>query len=223
MSVPSPVPTRILLDPETAPPGAEAEFNTDFSRHSVPYDEILSGGPPRDGILVQVGGEARAYPIQVLIWHKIVNDTLGGLPMLVSFCPLCNTAIAFERTFEGRVLDFGTTGRLRYSNLIMYDRQTESWWQQATGEAIVGESTGGQLTFYLAAMISWEEFRQNFPDGTVLSRETGYTRNYGQNPYAGYDNVDNPPLRWTTDTRRAPAPGTRADDRSGERRRGIPV
>jgi hypothetical protein len=213
------VPTRILLDPEPAPPGAEAEFTTDFSRHTVPYEEILSGGPPKDGIpaidspqyvsvleadvwlapaepvvLVQVGEEARAYPIQILIWHELVNDTLGGLPILVSFCPLCNTAIAFERTFDGQVLDFGTTGRLRYSNLIMYDRQTESWWQQATGDAIAGEFTGGQLSFYPAAMIAWEEFRDNFPDGTVLSRETGFVRDYGRNPYTGYDDIENPPF-----------------------------
>jgi hypothetical protein len=216
---PGTTPSPVFLDLEPAPRGAEAEFSTDFSRHSVPYDEIISGGPPRDGIpaidnpqlvtvqdadawlepiepvvMVRVGEEVRAYPIQILIWHELVNDTLGGLPILVSFCPLCNTAIAFDRTFEGRALDFGTTGRLRYSNLIMYDRQTESWWQQATGEAIVGEHTGGELTFYPAAMISWDEFRQNFPDGTVLSRETGYTRNYGRNPYAGYDNVTNPPF-----------------------------
>ncbi|MBM3152481.1 MAG: DUF3179 domain-containing protein [Chloroflexi bacterium] len=218
-SVPGPVATRSLLDPEPSPPGAEEEFTTDFSRHTVPYDEILSGGPPKDGIpaidfpqyvpvqiaddwlaptepviLVQVGEEARAYPIQILMWHEIVNDTLGGLPILVSFCPLCNTAIAFERTFDGQVLDFGATGRLRYSNLIMYDRQTESWWQQATGDAIAGKFAGGQLSFYPAAMIAWEEFRENFPDGTALSRQTGFVRDYGRNPYTGYDEIDNPPF-----------------------------
>ena len=139
------------LPAEPPPYGAEIEFTTDFSKHSVPYSEILSGGPPKDGIssiddpdfqstneadewledrepvvFVQVGDDARAYPIQILIWHEIVNDVIGGEPLLVSFCPLCNTAIAFKRTFNGQVLDFGTTGRLRYSNLIMYDRQTET-------------------------------------------------------------------------------------------------
>ncbi|MDQ4106365.1 MAG: DUF3179 domain-containing protein, partial [Actinomycetota bacterium] len=152
------------------PAGAGREFETDFSRHSVPYSEIRSGGPPKDGIpaideprfvgvaeadrwletrepviLLRVADKVRAYPIQIIMWHEIVNDTVGGVPVAVTFCPLCNTAIAFERTVEGRELDFGTTGRLRFSNLIMYDHQTESWWQQATGEAIAGELTGKQL------------------------------------------------------------------------------
>jgi hypothetical protein len=208
-----------LLREETPPRGAAAEFSTDFSKHTVSYAEIISGGPPKDAIpaidkpvfvnvneanswlkpvepviLVEVGEEARAYPLQILIWHEIVNDTIGDLPLAVTFCPLCNTAIAFVRTFDGQVLDFGTTGRLRYSNLIMYDRQTETWWQQADGEAIAGEYAGSQLDFYPAVIISWQEFMSAHPDGSVLSRETGYNRSYGQNPYAGYDDVNNPPF-----------------------------
>jgi hypothetical protein len=116
------------------------------------------------------------------------------VPVVVTFCPLCNTAIAFERTLDGQVLDFGTTGRLRFSNLIMYDRQTETWWQQATGEAIVGELTGRQLKFIPAAIISWADFKAAHPNGKVLSRETGYRRPYGQNPYAGYDSVNLQPF-----------------------------
>jgi hypothetical protein len=221
-SAPTQVPTENLptLPPDEPPPaGAESEFKTDFSKHSVPYSDILSGGPPKDGIpalkdpqfasvseadawlkpvepviLVQVGEEAKAYPIQILIWHEIANDTVGGEPLTVTFCPLCNTAIAFKRTVNGNVLDFGTTGRLRYSNLIMYDRQTETWWQQATGEAIAGELTGTQLEFYAAAIISWEDFKTSSPQGKVLSRETGYARDYGRNPYLGYDDVNNPPF-----------------------------
>jgi hypothetical protein len=208
-----------LLPDEPPPARAEFEFKTDFSKHSVPYSEILSGGPPKDGIpalkdpkfvsvkvadawlkpkepviLVQVGDDARAYPIQILIWHEIANDTVGGEPLVVTFCPLCNTAIAFKRTVNGKVLDFGTTGRLRYSNLIMYDRQTETWWQQATGEAIAGELTGIQLEFYPATIISWNDFKTSYPQGKVLSRETGYPRDYGRNPYIGYDDVNNPPF-----------------------------
>jgi hypothetical protein len=211
--------TPTLLQDEPPPAGANSEFTTDFSKHSVSYSEILSGGPPKDGIpalkdpdfvfvseadawlkpaepviLVQVDADARAYPIQVLIWHEIANDTVGSEPLVVTFCPLCNTAIAFKRTINGEVLDFGTTGRLRYSNLIMYDRQTETWWQQATGEAIAGELTGTQLEFYPATIISWEDFKAAFPQGKVLSRETGYLRNYGHNPYVGYDDVNNPPF-----------------------------
>jgi len=212
-------PVATLLPDEPPPPGVANEFSTDFSKHTVPYSEITSGGPPRDGIpaldeprfvsvgeadgwlkavepviLVQVGDMARAYPIQILIWHEIVNDTVGGLPLLVTFCPLCNTAIAFERQLDGRTFDFGTTGRLRFSNLIMYDRQTESWWQQASGEAIAGELAGRRLKFYPATIVSWEAFKSAHPGGEVLSRETGFARPYGRNPYVGYDDVNLPPF-----------------------------
>jgi hypothetical protein len=147
-------------------------------------------------ILVESGGEARAYPLQVITWHEIVNDRIGGRPVTVTFCPLCNTAIAFEGELEGRKLDFGTTGRLRFSNLIMYDRQTESWWQQATGEAIAGELTGKTLQTIPDPIVSWEDFRSSHPDGEVLSRDTGYNRNYGENPYARYDDVDSSPFMY---------------------------
>lgn len=214
-----------MLPAESPPGGAENEFTTNFSKHSVSYSEILSGGPPKDGIpsidqpkfqstseadewlndrepvvFIQANDEAKAYPIQILMWHEIVNDTVGGEPLMVSFCPLCNTAIAFKRTFDGQVLDFGTTGRLRYSNLIMYDRQTETWWQQATGDAIAGEYTGAQLEFYPASMISWADFKSQHPDGFVLSRETGYARNYGANPYFGYDDINQTPFLYDGST-----------------------
>jgi len=215
----SPQPALTLLPAESPPRGAGSEFTTDFSKHSVPYSEILSGGPPKDGIpsidapqfipvneadewledrepvvFIQVGDDARAYPIQILMWHEIVNDTVGDEPLLVTFCPLCNTAIAFKRTFNGQVFDFGTTGRLRYSNLIMYDRQTETWWQQATGDAIAGEHTGAQLEFYPASMISWADFKDLYPNGKVLSRDTGHPRDYGRNPYYGYDDINQTPF-----------------------------
>jgi hypothetical protein len=128
------------------------------------------------------------------MWHEIVNDTIGDTPIAITFCPLCNTAIAFERTLDGQVLDFGTTGRLRNSNLIMYDRQTESWWQQATGEAIVGEFTGRRLAFVPAIIMAWDEFASSFPDAIVLSRDTGFARAYGRNPYGGYDDIDGIPF-----------------------------
>ena len=194
-------------------------WTTDFSRHSVPYSEILSGGPPRDGIppiddpkfttpedadrwlgdqepviAFELNGDARAYPLQILIWHEIVNDVVGGVPVAVTFCPLCNTAIVFERTLEGVVYDFGTSGKLRNSDLIMWDRQTESWWQQFTGEAIVGELTGKKLMFLSGPIIAWSDFRSANPEAKVLSRDTGFSRSYGQNPYGGYDQADNPPF-----------------------------
>lgn len=220
-STPAPALTPTWLPNEPPPLGATFEFETDFSKHSVPYSEILSGGPPKDGIpaidapkfvsvteadaqawlkdvepviFFQMGDDARAYPIQILMWHEIVNDTVGDVPVIITFCPLCNTAIAFERTVNGEVLDFGTTGRLRYSNLIMYDRQTGTWWQQATGEAIAGELTGAQLTFHPASIISWADFKSAHPEGKVLSRDTGFRRAYGDNPYVGYDDVNNPPF-----------------------------
>lgn len=211
--------TPTLLPAEAPPPGAENQFSTDFSKHSVPYDEILSGGPPKDGIpalddpqfitveeanewlesqepiiLVKIGDDAQAYPLQILMWHEIANATVGDVPVTVTFCPLCNTGISFERTFDGQVLDFGTTGRLRNSNLIMYDRQTETWWQQATGEAMAGEYTGRRLTPVPSFMISWEDFKTAYPDGKVLSKETGYNRSYGRNPYGGYDNINSSPF-----------------------------
>jgi hypothetical protein len=212
--------SNVTLLPEGSPPsGAQSQFSTDFSKHTIPYSEILSGGPPKDGIpaidepkfvnveeagewigpqepvaLFQVENEARAYPLQILTWHEIVNDEIGGVPVTVTFCPLCNTAIAFDRRLDDKVFDFGTTGRLRFSNLVMYDRQTETWWQQATGEAIAGELVGRQLKFLPAQLISWEDFKATYPEGKVLSRDTGFGRNYGQNPYGGYDNINRSPF-----------------------------
>ena len=195
-----------------------AAWATDFTRHAVPLGEIISGGPGKDGIpaidrpaflpiervdflldrepviAFGIDDDWRAYPIQILIWHEIVNDEVAGQPVTITFCPLCHTAIAFDRTLNGRTLDFGTTGNLRNSDLVMYDRQTESWWQQATGQAIVGELTGSQLTFLPSQLISWEQFKALHPAGTVLSRETGHPRDYDRNPYPGYDSVDTDPF-----------------------------
>jgi hypothetical protein len=193
-------------------------WETDFSQHEVPLSEFISGGPGKDGIpsidsprfqpvdevdwledvepVIAFGieDEWRAYPIQILMWHEIVNDEVGGVPVAVTFCPLCHTAIVFDREFDGRLLDFGTTGNLRHSDLVMYDRQTESWWQQATGRALVGELTGSALTFLPSQLISWDRFRSQHPEGQVLSRQTGHNRPYGSNPYVGYDSLDSTPF-----------------------------
>jgi hypothetical protein len=189
---------------------------TDFGRHSVDLDEIFSGGPPRDGIPsidapefvpvseaelpehepvigLIVGDDARAYPLRILIWHEIVNDVVGGVPVAVTFCPLCNTGIVFDRRLGGRVLAFGTTGKLRNSDLVMYDRATESWWQQFLGEAIVGELTGERLAMLPARLESFASFEQRAPDGRVQVAG-GAMRPYGQNPYAGYDSAPAPVL-----------------------------
>ena len=199
-------------------------WTTDFSLHSVPYSDIISGGPPRDGIppidnpkfttfedadtwlggqepviAFELNGDARAYPLQILTWHEIVNDVVGDVPVSVTFCPLCNSAIVFDRRLNGVVYDFGTSGKLRQSDLIMWDRQTESWWQQFTGEAIVGELTGKKLTFISASIISWEDFKAAKPEGKVLSKNTGFSRDYGRNPYSGYDRADIPPFLFAGD------------------------
>ncbi len=206
-------------------------WKTDFTKTNIDLSEIISGGPPKDGIpsideprfesiaaarswladqspviALEIGGDARAYPLAILIWHEIVNDTVGGVPVVVTFCPLCNTALVFERRIDGRVLDFGTTGNLRHSDLVMYDRQTESWWQQAIGEGIVGEYTGRRLTFLPAQIVSLSDFEATYPAGRVLSRETGYRRDYGRNPYVGYDRVDQRPFLFSgvVDGRLAP-------------------
>jgi hypothetical protein len=144
-----------------------------------------------------------------MTWHEIVNDVVGGAPVTVTFCPLCNSAITFARRLDGVVYDFGTSGKLRNSDLIMWARQTESWWQQFTGEAIVGELTGKKLTFLPSAIISWEDFKSFHPDGKVLSRDTGYRRPYGENPYRGYDQVDLPPFLFQGETDRRLLPKER--------------
>jgi len=198
---------------------ASGAWQTDFEVGNIDLSEIMSGGPGKDGIpsideprfeslsdarswqderapviALQVGSEARAYPLAVLMWHEIVNDTLGGVPVVVTFCPLCNTALVFERELAGVEYDFGTTGNLRFSDLVMYDRQTESWWQQATGEAIVGVLTGTRLPFVPSQIVSLGGFATSQPEGIVLSRETGHSREYGRNPYVGYDTVDQNPF-----------------------------
>lgn len=203
---------------EGSPPPETDTWKTDFSKASVSLDEIESGGPPKDGIpaideprylevkdvdflegpepviLVTADDVAHAYPIQILMWHEIVNTQVGDTAVAVTFCPLCNTAIVFDRRVDGRLLDFGTTGKLRNSDLVMYDRQTESWWQQFSGEAIVGELTGTKLRQLPARIVSWDDFRTEHPDGRVLSKDTGFFREYGANPYAGYDRADSSPL-----------------------------
>ncbi|MBM3554394.1 MAG: DUF3179 domain-containing protein, partial [Alphaproteobacteria bacterium] len=189
---------------------------TDFSRHSIDYAEIMSGGPPKDGIpaidtprftairdakglapqepviSVRIGGEARAYPLRILIWHEIVNDTISGVPVAVTWCPLCNSAVVFDRRLDGRVFTFGTTGKLRHSDLVMYDRETESWWQQFTGRGIVGTHTDAKLTSLPLRIESVERFRASSPKGRVLLPPSTVGRPYGTNPYAGYDSAATP-------------------------------
>ena len=176
----------------------------------------MSGGPPKDGIpaiddptfhkvasetgikdnepviTVEIGNATpRAYPIRYLIWHEIVNDTVGGVPVAVTFCPLCNSGITFDRRTAHGTLDFGVSGKLRNSDMIMYDRQSQSWWQQAQGTAIVGALTGTTLTALPTWMESWAEFRARNPEGLVMAQPP-LGRQYGANPYRGYDSLQKP-------------------------------
>ena len=197
---------------------------TDFKKHTVAFAEIRSGGPSKDGIpaidsprfeqldagrtrgwarniadnepviSLVVGGDARAYPVRILIWHEIVNDIVGGVPVVVTYCPLCNSGLVFQRSLGERILDFGTTGKLRNSDLVMYDRQSESWWQQFTGEAIVGTWSGRSLRQVPSRIESLLHFRQRFPDGKVLIPTNPNARNYGENPYIGYDATGQTPF-----------------------------
>lgn len=191
--------------------------NTDFSQTSIAsWVEVLDGGPGRDGIpalsdpqfhsagqddlleprepviTLEIAGQTpRAYPIRYLIWHEIVNDQVGDLPVAVTFCPLCNSGITFDRRTPAGVLSFGVSGKLRNSDMIMFDRETESWWQQAIGEAVVGEMTGTTLQTLPSWMESWAEFAARNPDGLVMA-QPGTARRYGTNPYVQYDSAHRP-------------------------------
>lgn len=205
-----------------------ANWTTDFCNGDVDFNDFLSGGPPKDGIpavtdpalesieaagewladrspviAVEIDGEARAYPQAVLMWHEIANDEIAGVPIAVTFCPLCNSSITYDRRVDGAVLDFGVSGLLRNSDMVMFDRQTESWWQQLTGEGIVGNYADTLLEFVPSQVISFSQFAERYPEGLVMSRDTGFNRQYGANPYTGYDTNSGQPFlfRGEVDTR----------------------
>jgi len=186
-------------------------LNTNTSIRSIDIDEVLGGGPPKDGIpairnpkfisisealkiedgekqgvAVTAGNTTRFYPYSVLVWHEIVNDEIEGIPILVTFCPLCGSAIVFDPTVDGKALEFGVSGKLWESNLLMYDSKDESLWSQSIGEAVVGNQTGKTLDIYPSQLISFSEFKDKYPNGEVLSRDTGYSRNYNLYPYGDY-------------------------------------
>ncbi len=211
--------------------------NQDWSRHTVPFGQIIRGCGGRDCILaldtpgavsteghygvarfapvdavdyaenlpiavLRIGDVARGYPLHILTFHEIVNDEVAGVPVAASFCPLCNTVLAFDRRVDGAVLDFGVSGNLRHSDLIMWDRQTETWWQQATGEAIVGRHAGVFLRPLPMSVLSFGDFRRAFPDADILTEETGFSFLYGTNPFPNYDQGSSPKFfLWRPDGR----------------------
>ncbi len=148
--------------------------------------------PVEPVLALEVNGDARAYPLRIMTWHELVNGTVGGVPVTVSYCPLCNSAVAYDRRVGERILDFGTSGALLNSSLVMYDRQTESLWSHYTGEAVVGHLTGAQLDLIPVQTVSFERFLSSHPDGQVLGLDTGHSRRYGQNPYEFYDSNNRP-------------------------------
>lgn len=183
---------------------------TNGIKHIIPLDEIKSGGPPKDGIPsidnprfvqakdaqfvadddlvigLRLNGETRAYPLLILVWHEIVNDRMGNTPIAITYCPLCFTTQVFDRTINNKETEFGTSGKLYNSNLVMYDRNTDSMWSQALGKAIVGELTGYELQRIPFDLAKWSDWKKLYPDTLVLSTDTGYSRPYGSDPYGDY-------------------------------------
>lgn len=236
------VPQVQSSEPLDVPSGLRVPWDPRNPEPLVDIDDIRSGGPPPDGIppidqpkfepadtvtwlegrepvlVLEVGDEARAYPIQVMTWHELVNDSFGDRPVTVSYCPLCNSAVAYDRRLASRdlVLDFGTSGSLYNSALVMYDRQTESLWSHFTAQAIVGHLAGEVLDTIPVATVSWDEYRRAHPDGLVLSRETGFERDYGANPYGGYDAVDSTPFLFSGDPDPRLPPQTRVVSVQGD-------
>ena len=215
--------TDTIIDIETNTMDAAEEINnkkttssrevsvTDGTKHSIPLDKILSGGPQKDGIPsidapkfisaddadfligsdvglgLSLNGEDRFYPYQILVWHEIVNDTIGDTPVLVTYCPLCATGIVFDRRVAGETQEFGVSGRLWQSNLLMYNRgKEESLWSQVLGEAVVGEHTGEKLAIVRSSTVRWEDWEREHKNTKVLSKSTGAVRLYGQDPYGEY-------------------------------------
>jgi hypothetical protein len=183
----------------------------DLSNSVLPVDEILHGGPPRDGIPalsdpklikaadadylsakdrvvgITLNGKSRAYPIGILNWHEIVNDEIGGQRFAITYCPLCGTAVAFDATIDGRVTDFGVSGLLYNSDVLLYDRDTESLWSQILGKSVAGKRVGKTLVALPISHTSWQDWLEKHPDSEVLSEDTGFSRDYQRNPYSGYE------------------------------------
>jgi len=199
---------------EPLPPSTREILVTDGTKHSIPLDEILRGGPAKDGIPsidnpkfltvgeasfledsdvglgLVIGNTARFYPYKILTWHEIANDVVEGNPILVTYCPLCRTGIVFDRTVDGETLEFGVSGLLWQSNLLMYDRQAdeqdETLWSQVLGEAVLGPQTGMRLAVVSSDTVLYGDWKAAHPDTQILSRETGAVRNYDRDPYEGY-------------------------------------
>lgn len=183
----------------------------DLSGAVIPVEEILHGGPQRDGIPsidvpqfvtgemadeflhekdlilgVVVGDEARAYPIKILNWHEIVNDRIGDVAMAITYCPLCGSGVVFAAEIDGAVLQFGVSGLLYNSDVLLYDRQSESLWSQLLRRGISGDYAGTALQTLPSQHTTWQAWQKMHPQSAVLSPQTGFVRDYDTDPYAGY-------------------------------------
>lgn len=189
---------------------AETLNGFDLQNALIPLAAIERGGPPRDGIpaidsprFTTIGNAnwlhpddrvlgiyrnsiARAYPIAILNWHEIVNDTIGDEPIVVTFCPLCGSGMAFKSKVNNRRLRFAVSGLLYESDVLLYDRETESLWSQIMSKAVTGKLKGIELQQIALTLTTWQDWKTRFPDSMVLSRETGFQRDYTRNPYQGY-------------------------------------
>jgi len=186
----------------------------DLSKASIPIGEIFAGGPPRDGIPAidepkfispkearflrdddivisfTHAGITRAYPLRILIWHEIVNDIIGKKPVAITYCPLCGTAMVFDRTISGKVRRLGVSGLLYQSDVLMYDRESNSLWSQLMMQGVSGPGNGTRLSLLPSEHLTWAAWRERHPQGQVLSTETGHQRNYGAEAYASYFATD---------------------------------
>ena len=202
---------------------SHASFNGfQVEPHAIPLEEISSGGPPRDGIPalmnpqflpadkaeflsphdrvlgIQGTHQAKAYPIAILIWHEIVNDTLDATPVVITYCPLCGTGMGFLRRVGSHILTFGVSGLLYQSDVLMYDHQTKSLWSQIAMQAVTGKNLGQRLEPIFLEHTTWSTWRKRHPNTLALSRETGFTRDYSRDPYEAYALTDRlmfPPAR----------------------------
>ena len=193
---------------------AQMKNGFDLSDALINPDEILSGGPPRDGIPainhprfvkapqadflkaedrvygIQYNGVVKAYPIKILNWHEIVNDWFGNDPLVITYCPLCGSGITFSRGIAGEMREFGVSGLLYNSDVLLYDKQTESLWSQIMGKAISGPLKGTLLEPIPMTLTTWQDWRDQYPETLVLSTETGFKRDYNRNPYTGYEQTE---------------------------------
>ncbi len=189
---------------------AESKNGFRIDNALIPVNDIRKGGPPRDGIPslddpvfvsaedatylsgrdrvlgISINGFAHAYPIRILNYHEIVNDNVGGTAVAITYCPLCGSGTAFEATINGRSYEFGVSGLLYNSDVLMYDRNTGSLWSQLMVQAVTGPMKGTRLQQLPLSHTSWQEWTERYPETRVLSNKTGYSRNYKVDPYPNY-------------------------------------